>query len=60
MQAILGGFSIHQGDHGELLVMLLLMMACDVVIHAPGKMTYVNPIVPMVDLVEKLYIAYMY
>jgi hypothetical protein len=53
MQEVLDGFSIHQGDRGELLVMLLLTMARDAVVHDTDAAD--SPIVHTLDLVKHLF-----
>src|SRR6266478_7277648 len=49
MMEVLEGFSINQGDRGELLVMLLLTMARDAVVHMSLGIGC-NPIVPTLQL----------
>jgi hypothetical protein len=38
MKSVLGGFSIHKGDQGELLVMLLLTLARDAAVGPPDQL----------------------
>lgn len=58
MEGVLGGYSIHQGDRGEVLVALLLTLARDAVIHYPDNPDYDTPIVQTLPLFEKLFTQY--